>query len=219
MEKNDIDEDTINLKVVILGEVGVGKSSIINQFISKSFSENLRSNISGQYCQKLYNLENGKTLQFDIWDTAGQEKYRSLVKMFYKDAIAAILVYDITRQETFDELKIFWSKEITQECPNIILVEVANKADLIEEEKVDQNEAKKLAEELNAIFCISSAKFNTNIDEIFFGIAKKYFKNDDLKLIERESNDKLNDSDIKSFNSKKLSKKINKEKKAKSKCC
>ena len=211
------EEDTINLKVVVIGEVGVGKTSIIKQFISKSFSKNVPSSVSGQYCQKVFKLDDGKNIQFDIWDTAGEEKYRTLVKMFYQDASAAILVYDITRKETFDEIKNYWYKEITQTCPNIILIIDANKVDLIEEEKVDEKEARKFAEELNAIFCSSSAKENINIDEIFFKIGKKYFGNDNLKF--SENNDKKDNLIVNGRDSIKLSKNDSVKKKKKKKFC
>ena len=185
---NDLDSDTIPLKIVLIGEAGVGKTSIISQFIDKIFQEDLQASTGGTFCSKTLNLENGQTIKFDIWDTAGQEKYRSLTKLFYKDSSAAILVYDITRQDSFDELKNYWAKQITEETTNskIILVVDANISDLSEKEVVDELKVRKFPEEINALFCISSAKSSIGINELFLEIAKKYRGNNDIKVKKEE---------------------------------
>ena len=179
-----IDPDTISLKIVLIGEAGVGKTSIISQFIDQTFQEDLQASTGGTFCSKSINLEDGKTIKFEIWDTAGQERYRSLTKLFYKDSNAAILVYDITRQDSFDELKNYWSKQIIEEGSNskIILVIDANKSDLIEREEVDEEEARKFAEELNALYCSTSAKSSIGINDLFFEIAKKFMGNSNIKV-------------------------------------
>ena len=87
-------------------------------------------------------------MSFEIWDTAGQEKYRALTKMFYKDASIAILVYDITREESFEQIRDFWVDQLKENAPkNMIMAIAANKSDLIAEEKVDETEARNLTEE------------------------------------------------------------------------
>ena len=92
--------DSESFKVVLVGESGVGKTSIITQFIDQTFQEDQQSTTGGTFSTKSVKCD-GKTLKFEIWDTAGQERYRSLTKMFYKDANAAVLVYDITRKGHF----------------------------------------------------------------------------------------------------------------------
>ena len=107
-------------KIVILGETGVGKTSIISQYIDSIFQEDLQATTGGSFSSKTYTYDNGKLLKLEIWDTAGQERYRSLTKMFYKDAGAAVLVYDITSNFSFEELKNYWVREIKDNAPKDI---------------------------------------------------------------------------------------------------
>ena len=191
------DPDTISLKIVLIGEAGVGKTSIISQFTDQIFQEDLQASTGGTFCSKSLKLDNGKTIKFEIWDTAGQERYRSLTKLFYKDSNAAILVYDITRQDSFDEIKSYWAKQITNEATNskIILVIDANKSDLTEKEEVDESEARKFAEELGAIFCSTSAKSSIGINDLFFEIAKKFMGNNEIKVKKEKESNQLDEKD------------------------
>ena len=170
-------------KIVLLGESGVGKTSIISQFIEQTFQEDLQSSSGGTFSSKSFEYENGKILKFEIWDTAGQERYRSLTKMFYKDANAAVLVYDITRKITFEELQSYWIEQIKESAPsNIILSVVANKNDLITDEEVDEGKAREYANEIGAFFCTTSAKNSNGINDLFLQIAKKHTGFDDIKI-------------------------------------
>ena len=133
-------------KIVLLGESGVGKTSILSQFIEQTYQEDIQSSTGGTFSSKTLIIGNSKLLKLEIWDTAGQERYRSLTTMFYKDANAAILVYDITREDSFKELKNYWANQVKESAPeNIILVICANKSDLVKEEKVDEDEAREFA--------------------------------------------------------------------------
>ena len=168
-----------------MGESGVGKTSMITQFIDQTFQEDQQSTTGGTFSTKDVICDGSKILRFEIWDTAGQEKYRSLTTMFYKDANAAVMVYDVTRAESFEELKNYWAKQIKENSPeNIILVIAANKSDLIEQEQVDEGEARNFAKELNAIFISTSAKSSEGINSLFEEIAKKYTGSTDIKIKE-----------------------------------
>ena len=174
-----------SFKVVLVGESGVGKTSMITQFIDQIFQEDQQSTTGGTFSTKDVICDGSKILRFEIWDTAGQEKYRSLTTMFYKDAYAAVMVYDVTRAESFEELKNYWAKQIKENSPvNIILVIAANKSDLIEQEQVDEGEARNFAKELNAIFISTSAKSSEGINSLFEEIAKKYTGSTDIKIKE-----------------------------------
>ena len=118
----DEDEVAQTCKVVLLGESGVGKTCIIARFINNTFEENLISTTGASYAGKTMTFDEfgGKSIKFEIWDTAGQEKYRSLTKIFYKDAGAAILVYDITRKESFEEIQKYWINQIKEFAPKNI---------------------------------------------------------------------------------------------------
>ena len=91
-------------KVVIIGTVGVGKSSLTIRFVYDQFSEHMDSTLGAVYFEKVHNYDN-KSIKFQFWDTAGQEKYKSIARIYYKDSKVAIVVYDITRMETFQALK------------------------------------------------------------------------------------------------------------------
>ena len=119
----DEDEGAQTCKVVLLGESGVGKTCIIARFINNTFEENLISTTGASYAGKTMTFDEfgGKSIKFEIWDTAGQEKYRSLTKIFYKDAGAAILVYDITRKESFEEIQKYWINQIKEFAPKNII--------------------------------------------------------------------------------------------------
>ena len=116
------DDSSKTCKVVLLGESGVGKTCIIARFINNTFEDNIMSTTGASYAGKtmqFYEFQ-GKCIKFEIWDTAGQEKYRSLTKIFYKDAGVAILVYDITRKESFEEIQKYWYNQIKEYAPKNI---------------------------------------------------------------------------------------------------
>ena len=181
------EENTVILKTVLIGESGVGKTSIISQFVEQVFQKDQQSTIGGTFSTKSIKCRNGQTLKFEIWDTAGQERYRAVTKIFYKDVNVAILVYDITSLSSFRELQNYWVEQIMETSPkNVIIAIIANKADLIESENVDEKEARKYAESINAIFARTSAKDNTGVDDLFLEIAKKYTGTDSELSIEQK---------------------------------
>ena len=181
-----------SFKVVLVGESGVGKTSIISQFIDQNFQEDQQSTTGGAFSTKSVVCDGGKILKFEIWDTAGQERYRSLTTMFYKDANAAIMVYDVTRKDSFEELQNYWAKQIKESSPeNIILVIAANKSDLIEYETVDEGEARDFAKEISAIFISTSAKNSEGINNLFEEIAKKYTGSSNITIKEEEGDEQV----------------------------
>ncbi len=166
------------LKVVLLGESGVGKTSIISQFISGIFNSDSMSSLSAQYITQVVELKDiNKVIKFDIWDTAGQEKFRALAKIFYKDAKVICLCYDISSRNSFVELKDFWYEQQVKlnASSDPIFAVVANKSDLYDKSQVPDEEGKAFAKEINGIFQSTSAKSNTGIHTLFDNIARKYF--------------------------------------------
>jgi small GTP-binding protein len=181
------DENTVILKTVLIGESGVGKTSIISQFVEQIFQKDQQSTIGGTFNTKSIKCSNGQTLKFEIWDTAGQERYRAVTKIFYKDVNVAILVYDITSLSSFRELQKYWVEQVMESSPkNLIIAIIANKADLIESENVDEKEARKYAKSINAIFARTSAKNNVGVNDLFLEIAKKYTGTDSELTIEQK---------------------------------
>ena len=208
------DKDPIEVKVVLLGESGVGKTCIISRFVNNVFENNTMTTISATYAAKVIPYTDvGESIKFEIWDTAGQEKYRSLTRVFYKDARIAILVYDITRRETFDEIKKYWIQQMKENAPeNIIIGLAANKSDLYDNEKVSEEEGKNLANELGAIFRMTSSYENLGIGELFKSIGYKVL-NPDLKVdndkieVNQNNNNNNNNNSIR-LNKKKIKKKF-----------
>ena len=115
------EEGALSCKVVLIGESGVGKTSIISRYISNTFNPVLTSTPGASFTTNtVYLQEYRKSIKYEIWDTAGQEKYRALAKVFYKNAAICILVYDITRRKSFEELKNYWINEIkSNSSPNL----------------------------------------------------------------------------------------------------
>ena len=220
-----MDSQYESLKIVLIGEAGVGKTSIISQFIEKSFQEDIESSVGGSFSSKTLIVDDNQLLNLEIWDTAGQERYRSLTKMFYKEASSAVLVYDITRKDSFEQIKEFWINQVKEFGPSgLILVLCANKSDLVKEERVDEEEARNYAKEIGALFCSTSAKKSYGISDLFLQIAKKYSGKDNIRIQNKENDIPIDD--IKYQNdraNKKGSVKItnanNKEKEKKKKCC
>ena len=180
-----------SIKVVLVGSCGCGKTSIITRLVSNTFSEEYISTEGGAYNQIdfTYPQFDNKTLNMEVWDTAGQEKYRSLTKIFYKDADIAILVYDITNKASFLELKEYWMEQVQEHgisdiSKNIFIFLIhflvigmaGNKSDLFNKEEVDENEAKSYAESNGAVFKVTSAFNNSGIRDLFFELGKKYME-------------------------------------------
>ena len=183
-------EETV--KVVLLGESGVGKTCIISQFTSGVFNPDTISSLSAQFISKIIEYKDiNKTLKFEIWDTAGQERFRSLAKIFYKDSKVICLCYDITSKKTFDTLKEYWYEQQTK--LNVdgdpIYAVVACKNDLYDSQQVKDEEGKAFAASINGIFQSTSAKSNTGIDTLFDNIGHKFF-NPNLDTNAKENKEK-----------------------------
>ncbi|KAG0468759.1 hypothetical protein HPP92_018087 [Vanilla planifolia] len=161
-----------NAKLVLLGDVGTGKSSIVLRFVKGQFVEFQESTIGAAFFTRTLSM-NDQTVKFEIWDTAGQERYHSLAPMYYRGAAAAIIVYDITNPATFTRAK-KWVQELqAQGTAGIVMALAGNKADLLEARKVTAEEALAYAQENNLFFMETSAKAAINVNEIFHEIAKR----------------------------------------------
>ena len=164
-------------KILLIGESGVGKTSIISQYVEETFKEDQETSAGASFSTKKLNLKNGNQITLEIWDTAGQEKFRALTQLFYKESSAAILVYDITRKDSFEQIKEYWFNQVKEKSPNnVIIALAANKIDLFENEEVEEKIARDFANEIGAIFMMTSAKNKDGIDELFDIIANKIFK-------------------------------------------
>ena len=163
-------------KLVFIGDPGVGKTCIISRFLKGTFDADQITTVGASYASKTIKIsETNESLTLDIWDTAGQEKYRSLTRIFFQGAKLAILVYDITRKDSFENLKNVWLKELKDHADkNVVLGVAGNKSDLYEKEEVPEQEAREFAKSIGAIFCLTSAQSNSGIEELFEEMGKKF---------------------------------------------
>lgn len=161
------------IKVVTLGDVSVGKTSLIKRYVDNEFYQEEQSTIGSVYMEKIINY--GDSLyKLQIYDTAGQERFQSIAKLYYQKADVALLLYDITNQDTFDTLK-NWNAEVMKNAPSkVIRIVVGNKIDLLEKEAIDQETAEKYAKNVNALFSLVSAKTNAGVRTLFEKICQEY---------------------------------------------
>ncbi|KAK6491108.1 ras-related protein Rab-31-like [Huso huso] len=159
------------LKVCLLGDTGVGKSSIVCRFVQDHFDHNICPTIGASFLTKTVPCSN-ELHKFLIWDTAGQERFHSLAPMYYRGSAAAVIVYDITKLDSFITLK-KWVKELKEHGPEDIVVAIAgNKSDLGDIREVPVKEAKEYAESIAAIFVETSARNAVNVEELFQKISR-----------------------------------------------
>ena len=162
------------IKMILLGDCGVGKTNIISRYLKNEFKENEMATSGASYAMKKINLK-GMNFQINIWDTAGQEKYRSVTKMFLQDSQILLLCYSITDRKSFENLD-YWYKLATDITgKNIVLGIGGNKSDLFAKEQVKDSEGEAFAKKHKAIFRLISAKSNKQgIDELFGLLFKRY---------------------------------------------
>lgn len=168
----------LEAKIVLLGDQNVGKSSIAQRFAKNLFTGQYVVTIGGAYLQQTLILSNGVTIKFHIWDTGGQERFRSMANLYYRDAIAAILTYDCSNEKTFDSIR-FWIDELKNKATQeqLVLCLAGNKCDIdSSERKISNSVGKQLAEEHKMIFYETSAKSDIGIKELFHSLGKKIYE-------------------------------------------
>ena len=184
-------------KLVLIGDSGVGKTCIITRLTKNSFNANEISTTGGSFATKTIELPTGETLDLNIWDTAGQERYKALTKIFFQGAKLAILVYDITRRDSYDHMKTEWLNVLKEHGdPDVIKAIAGNKSDLYDEEAVPEQEAREFAKSIGAIFALTSAQNNSGIKELFQTLAKKFLhpEYDIYSTTEQNPNQEQNNS-------------------------
>jgi small GTP-binding protein len=210
------------LKFIVIGDSSVGKSNIISKYKEDKFDEKGQPSIGVQFIAKNVVIEN-TTFRLQVWDTAGQETFRSMTRIYYKNSSCAFIVYDITEKESFNHVE-SWINECKKIAPEtVLLVLIGNKSDLNESREVSYEEGLKFAEKNKMLFFETSAKNGVNIENIFKKSVEnisnnikegKYDLTDDacgIKICKSEKNINIEEFDYESTIPKKVTKK--------KKCC
>ena len=187
-------------KILLLGDSEVGKSCFLMRYSDNVFVENYITTIGLDYKLKSVKLDSGKTIKVQLWDTAGQDKYRTIAKNYFKGSHGILLLYDVTKQSSFQNIR-DWIQDIREEVSQkAIIFLIGNKIDLVDKRKISKEKGIELAEEYKLPFFEASAKSGENVDEVFKALYKKI-------------------SEVYGDLEKEMGTKLNKRKKNKPKCC
>ncbi len=206
----EMEEYDMMVKVIIIGDSGVGKTNIMSKFLKNKFMEESKATVGVEFGSKLFDL-NGHKIKAQIWDTAGQEKYKSITGAYFKGSKGALVVYDITQKSTYESLEKWVNDLKSAGDPKITIILIGNKSDLEENRQVSKEQGEEKAKSFGCAFLETSALSGDNIDKAFNMMVKEIF--------EKFSNDSAEDSELESgFKGEdlKLDKVVDKKKK---KCC
>jgi small GTP-binding protein len=201
------EEYDMMFKVLLLGDSGVGKSSLLLRYTKNQFSTDMRATIGVEFGIKYLELDNFQ-IKVQIWDTAGMERYRAMTSAYYKGAKGVIVVYDICRKITFDNLDKWIDDFRSKADQDAVILIVGNKSDSKDKREVNSEEGKTKAEKNNTAFMETSAKSSENVQKAFFELCKEILKNykeknsdmiNDIEENKKKNNGKFNKNRSKSI--------------------
>lgn len=173
-------------KIVVIGDSAVGKSNLLSRFARNEFDSNSKATIGVEFQTQVVDID-GKEIKAQIWDTAGQERFRAVTSAYYRGAVGALIVYDITRRTSFDSVK-RWLDELGTHCDTAIArMLVGNKCDLDSIREVSRDEGKSLAEEESLFFMETSALDSTNVEAAFEVVIREIYNNMSRKILNSDS--------------------------------
>ncbi|KRX11172.1 P-loop containing nucleoside triphosphate hydrolase [Pseudocohnilembus persalinus] len=204
-------------KIVLIGDSGVGKTNILTRFIKNEFNLESKPTIGVEFATKTLKTDD-KLVKAQIWDTAGQERYRAITNAYYRGAVGALVMYDMTRQNTFENIK-KWLQELREHAdPNIVIMLVGNKNDLKEQRAVKTEDATEFAKENSLAFLETSALDGDNVEDAFQKVVSEIYN------LLKDKPDPI-DTKITKFNNNNQNNNISitpnggKNKKSKKECC
>ena len=207
----DYKKEDYKIKLIILGDSGVGKTNLITRFASDKFNKNSKATIGVEFIYKTLKINN-EIFKIEIWDTAGQERYKSITSAYYKGAKGAIIVYDITSEQSFKNIEIWMHEVKGKALNNLQIMIIGNKTDLYKERKISMEQGIEKAKTLNLHLFEASALDKTNVKEAFNCLLKEIYL--DVKNISRN-----NENNYEAENFGKNGIEINTSNKKEKKCC
>ena len=206
----DYDKEDYKIKIIIVGDSGVGKTNLITRFASDKFDKNSKATIGVEFIYKTIKINN-EIFKIEIWDTAGQERYKSITSAYYKGARGAIVVYDITSEDSFKNIDV-WIEEVKSKATsNLQIMLIGNKSDLFKDRKISKEQGIDKARSLNLFLFEASALDKTNVNEAFKRLLSEIY----LNIKNKSRNNGSFDGD----NFGKNGMNINMNKKQTKKCC
>ena len=174
VNSGELKED-YKLKVVVVGDSGVGKTNLIKRFVSNTYNPNTKATVGVEFLSKSYKI-NDQVFKIEIWDTAGQERYKSITAAYYKGAKGALIVYDITQKDSFENINKWMSEVRDKSTKDLKILIVGNKTDLVNERQVSTEEALSKAKELESPVMEASALDGNNVKAAFYDLLKEMYK-------------------------------------------
>ena len=168
-------KENYKLKVVVVGDSGVGKTNLIKRFVSNTYNPNTKATVGVEFLSKSYKI-NDQVFKIEIWDTAGQERYKSITAAYYKGAKGALIVYDITQKDSFENINKWMSEVRDKSTKDLKILIVGNKTDLVNERQVSTEEALSKAKELESPVMEASALDGSNVKAAFYDLLKEMYK-------------------------------------------
>ncbi|EFJ22260.1 rab family GTPase [Selaginella moellendorffii] len=172
-QEEEAGEDYI-FKVVLIGDSAVGKSNLLTRYARNEFNHNSKATIGVEFQTQSMRI-NGKEVKAQVWDTAGQERFRAVTSAYYRGALGALVVYDITRKQTFENISKWLDELRTYGGSSVVTMLVGNKCDLTDIREVSVEEGKELAESENLFFMETSALASTNVKTAFQNVVREIF--------------------------------------------
>ena len=218
-------EDLLKLKLIVVGNQGTGKSCILNRFVNETFDENYQATIGLDFQSKNVTIHD-QDVRLILYDTAGQEKFRSLIPMYIREAQIILLIYDISDKDSFDSIPKWIQEVLDVKNSEAVFALIGNKNDLEKERKVTFEEGQKFADENKFIFQEVSAKNGNNFEKLFEAVYNKFksefekrdkmYADDQINEETNENTNKNNDNKVKLDSNNNRDQNSNKKKK---KCC
>ena len=206
----EIDEYEMMIKVILIGDSGVGKTNIMSKYLKNQFMENSKATVGVEFGSKLFNHQ-GHKIKAQIWDTAGQEKYKAITGAYYKGCKGAFVVYDITKKETFESVEKWVNDLKVTGDPKITVLLIGNKSDLEDRREVSKEQGEEKAKSTGCAFMETSALSGNNIEKAFETMVKEIYEkfsndtsgDDQLDSGEKGEDIKLDNKDVQNNEKKK----------------